>query len=153
MPNGQPQEAAPAPQNNPAEDKPQAGGLNLAGGWIRFLALIIDSILIGIVQQIILAAGVDTATAQTINSVITLVYLVVMIGLKQQTVGMMALKLKIVPAKEGKPNWWAIALLREVLGRLVCGLTLGIGYLIMFWTKNKQGLHDMIAKNYVIKMK
>jgi uncharacterized RDD family membrane protein YckC len=137
----------------PTAVKTPVGEVHYAGGWIRFLSFIIDAIIIGIVNQIVLATGIGTSTAQNINSIITLAYFVIMIAVKQQTVGMMALSLKIVSASGEKTNWWGIALLREIVGRIVCSLTLGIGYLIIFWTKKKQGLHDMIAKTYVIRTK
>ena len=120
-----------------------------AGGWIRFLAYIIDAIIIGIVLSIFRAIGGEPLQ----NSVawIGAIYIIIMLGLKQQTVGMMALKLRLVSAESGTPNWWVIALLRQIVGGLVCAITLGIGYLVIFFTDKKQGLHDMIAKTYVIK--
>jgi uncharacterized RDD family membrane protein YckC len=120
-----------------------------AGGWIRLLAYIIDAIIIGLGLSIFRAIG-GTALYNAM-SVLGVVYLVVFMALKQQTPGMMALKLRLVSAESGTPNWWMIAIMRQVVGGLVCGITLGIGYLVTFFTDKKQGLHDMIAKTYVIK--
>lgn len=43
------------------------------------------------------------------------------------------------------------AFLRWV-GYSISGLTLGIGYLMVAFTKQKQGLHDKIAGTYVIRL-
>ncbi len=132
-----------------------------AGGWIRFLAIIIDGILISIVAAIIHAIFPATApttdlttgvtSMDSVSSYLGLLYVVIMLGLKQQTLGMMALKLKLVSLKPGKPNWWLTAILRQVLGGFVCVVTLGIGYLIIFWTPKKQGLHDYIAGTTIVR--
>ncbi len=36
-------------------------------------------------------------------------------------------------------------------GKLICNLTLGIGYLVVIFSKRNQGLHDMMADTLVIK--
>ncbi len=61
----------------------------------------------------------------------------------------MALGLKIVTAQGGKLTWGK-AILRYV-GYFVSGIILGIGYLMVFFTENKKGLHDMIAGTRVVK--
>lgn len=44
---------------------------------------------------------------------------------------------------------YSIAILR-LIGKMLCTLTLGIGYLMAFFNEQKQGLHDIIAKTYVL---
>lgn len=44
---------------------------------------------------------------------------------------------------------YSTAVLRQI-GKVLTGLTLGIGYLIGFFNDKKQCLHDMIAKTYVL---
>jgi len=144
-------EAAPVAPTQDLE-KPELEAPHFAGGWIRFLAYIIDAIILGIVSTLLQAIAGENLGGN-LAGIVALAYLVVMIALKQQTVGMMILKLKLVHADKKDMNWWGVALLREILGRIVCALTLGIGYLIMFWTGKKQGLHDMVAKTYVIREK
>lgn len=36
-------------------------------------------------------------------------------------------------------------------GKILSGLILGIGYFMIGWTKNKQGLHDVLANTFVVK--
>lgn len=44
---------------------------------------------------------------------------------------------------------YATAILR-MIGKMLSGLILGIGYLMAFFSEQKQGLHDMVAKTYVL---
>jgi len=135
----------------PDMSKPELGTPHYAGGWIRFLSYIIDAIILGIVVGI-LNSFLSEGAASNVAGLIGLAYVLCFLALKQQTPGMMALKLKLIKEEnENKMNWWLVVLLRQIVGGLVCAITLGIGYLIIFWTKNKQGLHDMIAKTYVIR--
>ena len=48
------------------------------------------------------------------------------------------------------PKWRAV--LREVIGKFLSKLILGIGYLLVAVDSRKQGLHDKIADTYVIKI-
>jgi len=67
----------------------------------------------------------------------------------QATVGQRALKLKVVDY-----NFEKISFLRATgrhFAQLISILTFMIGYLMIFFTKRRQALHDMIAKTLVIK--
>ena len=58
-----------------------------------------------------------------------------------------------MPAQQAGPGpglGWGPALLRLV-GHLVCSLTFGLGYLLVAFTAQKQGLHDLIAKTRVVR--
>ena len=83
-----------------------------------------------------------------------LAVLVYFIGLwvwRGQTLGQMATRIKVVRA-DGQPMDLGVATLRFV-GLLVCGLTLGIGFLFIVFDKQKRGLHDRIAGTYVIPLR
>ena len=67
----------------------------------------------------------------------------------QATVGKRLLGLRVARADGGDLDFWQ-ALLRQ-LARLACELTLGIGYLVAFWTRRRQGLHDLIAGTVVVR--
>jgi uncharacterized RDD family membrane protein YckC len=138
--------------------KPELNAPHYAGGWIRFLAIIIDGIILAVIAWIIsmiffsnLSTLDDASVAQNVQRLISIIYFFLFIALKQQTPGMMVLKLRTISLDTNQRSWWLISLLREVLGTLVCGITLGIGYLIIFWTPKKQGLHDYIAGTTVIR--
>jgi hypothetical protein len=61
----------------------------------------------------------------------------------------MTLGLKVIAVDGTKPSLGKLAL-REILGKFLDGLTLGIGYLMVAFTAKKRGLHDIIADTVVI---
>jgi uncharacterized RDD family membrane protein YckC len=64
------------------------------------------------------------------------------------TPGKMVLRLKVI-AEEEKGISFGRAVLRY-FGYILCNITLGFGYLFIIFDKDKQRLHDKIAKTYVI---
>lgn len=136
------------------------------GFWIRVVATLLDSFLLGIVQfaltfiitQVIslmgIAAGEDPAVSFIIwlfGTTISLGYAVFFIGYCGQTPGKMALRIKVV-GTDGSRLTYGRAVKREVLGKFVSSILLGIGYLMVAFDSRKQGLHDKIADTYVIKL-
>jgi uncharacterized RDD family membrane protein YckC len=67
-----------------------------------------------------------------------------------QTVGKKLLQIRVVRTDDSELTW-KTALIRT-LSRILCSLTIGIGYLLIIVDDNKQGLHDTIAGTYVIKV-
>jgi uncharacterized RDD family membrane protein YckC len=147
--------AEPAPQFRPK-----------AGFWIRVVASLLDSLLLGAVQfvlslligLVIGMLGIATAGEPSINMVIWLFglslsigYAVFFTGYCGQTPGKMALRIKVIRT-DGSPMTYGRAALREVLGKFISGILLGIGYLMVAFDSQKQGLHDKIADTYVIKL-
>jgi uncharacterized RDD family membrane protein YckC len=47
---------------------------------------------------------------------------------------------------------WGTAIVRA-LGYMVSGALLGIGFLLVLFTSQKQGLHDLIAGTRVVRMR
>ena len=150
--------------NRPA-DRPEA--LPKAGFWARFLAVVIDSMLVGLVQfglsvLMVLTIGSvggnnpeATAAMSGLASLVSLVlgiaYYVFFTGYGGQTPGKMALSVKVIRT-DGEEIGFGRALLREVPGKFISGILLGIGYLMVAFDRQKQGLHDKIADTYVIKL-
>ena len=77
-----------------------------------------------------------------------IVYFIGMWAWKGQTLGQMIANVKVVRI-DGKPVDLRTSAIRFI-GYLICGLTLGLGFLIIAFDKNKQGLHDKLAETYVI---
>lgn len=127
----------------------QLSGVVAAGFWIRFGAVLIDSVII------LIALGVLMAIAGTAGYILGLVGgLVYTIGFwvsSGATPGKMVFGLKVVTA-EGDPIGLGKAVLR-IVGYWVNGLTLYIGYLFIAFRKDKRGLHDLIAGTAVIRTK
>ena len=63
----------------------------------------------------------------------------------------MALRIKVIMT-DGSEITYGKAAMREILGKFVSGILLGIGYLMVAFDSQKQGLHDKIANTYVIKL-
>jgi predicted Zn finger-like uncharacterized protein len=137
-----------------------------AGFWIRVLAYLIDSILLITVQTVLSLLidltigmlGIATEGDPAINTVIWLFgavlsisYAVFFTGYCGQTPGKMALRIKVIRT-DGSPINYGRAALREVLGKFISSILLGIGYLMVAFDHQKQGLHDKIADTYVIKL-
>ena len=66
----------------------------------------------------------------------------------QSTIGKKLLGIKVIDF-EGKRISFGKAFLR-LLGKWISGQTLLIGYLMAFFTKNKQALHDLLAGTFVL---
>ena len=64
----------------------------------------------------------------------------------------MALKIKVVLKDTGEVPGYTKAFLRELVGKFVSSLVLGLGYFSVLWDKDKQGWHDKMAGTVVIKV-
>ena len=78
-------------------------------------------------------------------------YAVFFTGYCGQTPGKMALRIKVIMT-DGTDISYGQAALREVVGKFISALLLGIGYLMVAFDSKKQGLHDRLANTYVIKL-
>jgi uncharacterized RDD family membrane protein YckC len=67
---------------------------------------------------------------------------------KGATLGKMALGIKVTDMS-GNPVSFARASGRY-FGKILSGLTLGIGYIIAGFSQQKQALHDILAKTLVV---
>lgn len=137
-----------------------------AGFWTRVVALLLDFFLLVVVQSvlnlliglIIGMLGMAIEGDPAINMVFWLFaitlrfsYAVFFIGYCGQTPGKMAMRIKVIRT-DGSQVSYGRAALREVLGKIISGILLGIGYLMVAFDNQKQGLHDKIADTYVIKL-
>ena len=134
-----------------------------AGFWIRFLAYIIDYIIILIGAVIILFViwtifpEINSFSNEELEGLGTFIgflvfafYFWIGTSVHQTTIGKRVLKLKVISSDENKVSWGK-GFMREILGKFLSSLLLGIGYLMIAFTKEKQGLHDIIAGTYVVK--
>jgi uncharacterized RDD family membrane protein YckC len=123
------------------------------GFWIRFGAIFLDGLIIGIPSAIVgfvLAFGSGVPSATYLADLAAVVLIIYMDGIKGGTPGKLILGLRIVNAK-GEFIGIPMALLRYI-GRILSGIILCIGYLMIAWDEKKQGLHDKIAGTYVVKI-
>ncbi len=162
----QPRSEAPlqTKDNQPAHS---AETLPKAGFWIRVGAALLDSLAVAILQFTLtlllnfLVRNVGNGTSEfqvalgTIISLFTIAvsvgYYVFFTGYCGQTPGKMAVRIKVIRT-DGSDLGYGRAFFREVVGKFVSGILLMIGYLMVAFDNQKQGLHDRIADTYVIKL-
>jgi uncharacterized RDD family membrane protein YckC len=150
----------------PAKVPAAAGALAPAGFWIRVVAAMIDGALAGVVMGVLFALGfaavfvLPPELAMVVSSGLMLLASLgfgFLFGLyypakKGATPGKRLLKLAIVSdeTSAGQGLGWSKAFVR-LLGHLVCSFTFSLGYVMVAFTSRKQGLHDLIAKTYVVR--
>jgi uncharacterized RDD family membrane protein YckC len=122
----------------------------------RLLAIFIDFIVIMFISMAInLPFSLFMPDFSYIGSSIgygcSLFYYVYFIGSRGQTLGKMALGIKVVKT-DGSPVGYLNAFLREVVGKFISGLVFGLGWLWMLWDVRKQTWHDKIANTIVLKI-
>lgn len=157
--------------------------VELAGAGSRLGARIIDWVILAIISIILLVAGllalvgVDLEDTDSIEeeaeegaavflglilaaAAIGLLYEVVLIATRGQTVGKMATRIKVVRADNGLvPGWsmsffrWLVPAVFGILGSFIpfVGLIALLVYASILWGKNRQGWHDKAAGTLVIK--
>ncbi len=148
----------PAPFVMPQTPVPQ---IAFAGFWLRFLAVFFDGVIMGIVNfsiVFVLALGLGQAiSGATIHPIISAVlgmllywtYFIYFTNKQQATIGKKLLGLRVV-AEDGSRLPLGKIIFRETFGKILCLITLYIGYLMVAFTAKKQGLHDKVAGSVVI---
>jgi uncharacterized RDD family membrane protein YckC len=136
--------------------------LEYAGFWIRVVAIIIDSIVLGVVNWVLTFAllgssfslgdptafGTGLAMSYLISFVLQGLYFTLMESSERQaTLGKMAVGIK-VGDERGQRLTFPNALGRWA-SKILSALTLFIGYIMVGFDTRKQGLHDKIANTVV----
>ncbi len=139
-----------------------AAALPKAGFWIRVVATIVDGFIVFVIQLalgfLLGMVGMAVGTGEEVGSLIMLLgylisfaYYIVFTGYCGQTPGKMALRIKVIRT-DGSDIGYGKAAFREVLAKFIAGIILGIGYLMVAFDDQKQGLHDRMSDTYVIKL-
>jgi uncharacterized RDD family membrane protein YckC len=138
---------------------------DLASPWRRLWGLVVDLVVIflgSVILELVLGGlggltnpifQVDRfqlpAADYVINAVAIVAYFILMVGLRQQTLGQAAAHLR-VEAADGGPVGLRRATTRFVVSLLSLVLLL-TGYLVAFLDPNRQTLHDRIAGTRVVR--
>jgi uncharacterized RDD family membrane protein YckC len=125
-----------------------------AGFWIRVVAFIIDSIIVGVVNSIIAAILNSSTTGRSgIQTLLGIIYFTYFWSASSpwpgQTVGDKLLSLRVIRT-DGSDLSIVQAFIRYV-GLFISFLVIFIGVIWVAFDPNKQGWHDKIAGTYVIK--
>jgi uncharacterized RDD family membrane protein YckC len=119
-----------------------------AGFWLRLGALVLDTVVLGIVDAILGVA---------LKSVGEILALVVSIGYftwleggrRGQTLGKQAVGIRVISFETGGPIGYPRAFVRYV-GRYVSAIVILLGYFWMLWDREKQCWHDKFAGDVVV---
>lgn len=163
-----PPEGQPAPPSTWAAPPPApagpAAGLRYGGFWVRFVAFILDAIVLAVITTALapLVSGgnvVTTAggggieinyTANAIGLLVDLVYFVGFWAWRGQSPGMIPFNMRIVMADDGGKVDAVRCLLRYV-GLLISIAILFLGVIWVGFDRRKQGWHDKIAGTVVVR--
>ncbi len=138
-----------------------------AGFWVRFAAYLLDSVIVffALLAVRLAAAGVMAAAKGTalggnilfqynLKDIVLYaaeaLYFVLCTYYTGTTLGKKAMNLRVVCADgEGSLSFLTV-LYRETVGRFLCSVIMGIGYLMIGIDKEKKGLHDILCDTRVI---
>jgi len=155
---GQPQGYGQAPgyyPPAPGYNQPAVSGGAIASMGSRFGAFVIDVVILGVASVILTLLFGSSDGGRGFSSLLQLVlgfgYFGYLIGVRQQTIGMRALHIKVVDANTGGPIGVGRGLLRYLVQGLT-GLLCLVGYFSPFFdgTKRYQGWHDKAASDFVV---
>ena len=130
-----------------AEQQSPGTAAEYAGFWARFVAILLDAIIVAFGSAILFgAAHVSGGLASLF---LPWIYEAAMLSSKKQaTVGKIVLGI-LVTDVDHRPITFARASGRH-FAKYLSGLILGIGFLMAAFTEKKQALHDMIAGTIVV---
>jgi uncharacterized RDD family membrane protein YckC len=167
---------APTPAPMAPYQAQYTGGQTYAGFWIRLVARLLDSLIVGIPLAIVLgilllaggglAAGTNNADQNTQNAAaavfsgifivfylvaiaVSIGYWVYFWGTTGSTFGMRVLRLRVVDANTGGPIGIPRALVRWLM-TIVNSWACYIGWIWVAFDSRKQGWHDKVANSVVL---
>jgi uncharacterized RDD family membrane protein YckC len=130
--------------------------MNYAGFWRRFVASIVDSILLTTIYNLLTwLVWPDSWKANSLflfatTTIFTwLYYSLLESSVKQGTLGKVVLGLKVIDYKNQRISFARAT--GRYFSKFISAAILMIGFIMVAFTAKKQGLHDMIAGTLVIK--
>ncbi len=137
-----------------------------AGFWIRVGAILIDGIMLWVVQTIITFAffgtmRIDAGNLSSQNILLFLIYYVIILlinwiyyagmesSANQATLGKMAVGVKVTDLNGERIGFGKAT--GRYFGKIISGILIGIGFIMVAFSEKKQGLHDMMAGTLVVK--
>jgi uncharacterized RDD family membrane protein YckC len=143
----------------------QVGPLPYAGFWIRFAALIIDSVVItaawwavaGCIFVLMAAAGANNAVNAAILDglgflgfiVVWLYFALMTSSPKQASLGMMAVGIRVTDLYGRRISFGRAT--GRFFAKWLSACFCYAGYIMVAFTEKKQGLHDMVAGTLVLR--
>ena len=120
-----------------------------AGFWQRFLAGIIDLIILIVIEVILVFIPV---IGWILSLFITWLYFAIQhSSTKQATFGMRALDIRITDENHGKIGFWRAT--GNFYLTVISAFVVFIGFFMIAFTSRKQGFHNLISRTLCIKIK
>jgi uncharacterized RDD family membrane protein YckC len=141
-------ESAPPP---PAESYSSGPSGPRAGFWRRFAALFVDGLVLAIPNVILIVILKDSPGAQQgLSTLLSIAYGTALEGgARGQTVGKMALGIRVYDFRQGGSIGYGRAFIRQIV-KIVSAIPILLGYFWMLWDKEKQCWHDKAATDVVV---
>jgi uncharacterized RDD family membrane protein YckC len=125
------------------------GSYELATIGSRFVAILIDGIILGIITGALVGFGREAGGG--ISFVVGLLYYWYCLSRREgQTLGKSVMNIRVVKA-DGSPLSDSDAVLRYI-GYYINSLVFGLGWIWALFDSNQQGWHDKIVQTYVVKV-
>lgn len=127
--------------------------LDHASPLLRLYAATVDFtviIVLFIILHMITNGRVAASDAAPQDILLFFGYFIITTGILGQTAGKFAAGI-IVVDREGRVPGIPIAIPREMIGKFVSVVTLGIGFVWILYDHERQGIHDKIAGTYVVR--
>jgi uncharacterized RDD family membrane protein YckC len=143
-----------APQAPPGAYSSGASGPR-AGFWIRFGALLLDGLILGIPFGIlfVIAAAISSGLGVLVYVLWILAYIAYPVyfegGPTGATYGKRICGIKVIDFNTGGPIGYGRAFVRWIM-KIVSGIPIYLGYLWMLWDKEKQTWHDKVSNSVVV---
>lgn len=147
--------STPAPHDSaaqPAKSEPRKYPINPAGPITRLYAWVID---LGLI--VLLVVAYDTSSGDSVFSpnaaplkiLAFLAYFILPTGIWGRTIGKWVAGIVVVD-EEGRTPGVAVAIPREVVGKVVSYASFGLGHAWVVFHPKRRGWHDSIAGTYVV---
>ncbi len=137
----------------------------LASPWVRLVAVIIDALIYfavavvaGIVGFLAFGGEIAAVVLAVISAIVVFVIQMVLLGSRGQTIGKIAMKVRIIDSVTGMhPGWARLVLLRTILHGILTGIPFvgGIYWLVdalFIFRADHRTIHDLIAGTRVDKV-
>ncbi len=130
---------------------------NFAGFWIRFAALLIDSVVVGTVTQVLTTAGFAVSTGLGVLTWLlgfaggVAYYAFLEGGPTGQTLGKRICTIRVVDAGTLQPGVGVGRGVGRYFARWLSAIPLGLGYFWMLWDENSQCWHDSLTDVVVVR--
>ena len=122
-----------------------------ANFWVRFVAAVVDTLILGLVSNVIVAAILGRgAAAASFGILIGIAYYIYLEGSPSgQTVGKKVMNIRVISFTTGGPAGFGAAAIRY-FARFLSAIPLLLGYFWMLWDAEKQTWHDKLSTTVVV---